>query len=370
MAIYNDLPLYEAKINMNNDETGMFCISLVDEPATESNFIAFSKHKELITYSVQDEEQRKVFGLVMAADMPIYRIDENGREYYIIYSKETLAKMTEKYFAQGCQNNVDTMHNFMMVEGVNLTQMLIKNSEKGVVPKGFEEYADGSIFAEFKINNDNIWQSIKSGEYKGFSLAGYFEVEVKEDNNKEKEENKFMSKLKKIKSVLRSLLVEFGELSTDKGILTWQGDEELKVGDTVRGLDENGEDVAVADGEYTTDDNKTIVVVDGKVAEIVDTTEDVQEDEDVQEETNEEDVVDDNVADTDDETQDDEKDVRIKELEDLLAERDAEIAKLNERIKELEDEPAAKSAEVEFSKVVETEDNTPKGRMSKRGYKF
>ena len=64
----------------------MYCISLVDAPATQSNFIAFSEDKELLKYSVQDEEQRRVFGLVMAADMPIYRRSADGAEYYIVYS--------------------------------------------------------------------------------------------------------------------------------------------------------------------------------------------------------------------------------------------------------------------------------------------
>ena len=55
--------------------------------------------------------------------------------------------------------------------------MFVKDAEKGVNPKGFEEYADGSIFAEFHIMNDEVWNAIKDGTYKGFSLAGCFTVE-------------------------------------------------------------------------------------------------------------------------------------------------------------------------------------------------
>lgn len=358
MRTYNGLPLWEAKINMEDTETGMFCVSLVDEPATESNFLAFDKSKKLITYSIQDEEQRKVFGLIMACDMPIYRIGNGGYEYYIIYSRETLADMMEKYFAQGFQNNVDTMHNFEMEEGITLTQMFVKDTEKGVSPKGFEEYADGSIFAEYKIHNDDVWNSIKNGEYKGFSLAGYFTVEETFNKENKLKENKFMTKLNKIKAVLRSLLVEMGEVSTDKGILLWDGDEDIKVGDAVKGIDEEGNETQVADGEYTTEDKKVIVVADGKVTEIKEV-----EEEPIEEPTEE-------PIEAEDEPVEDEKDARIKALEDEIASKDKEIEELKAKIKELEDEPAAKSADEEFAKAEAKEDNTPRGKMSKRGYKF
>lgn len=356
MGTFKGLPLWEAKIDMSDPETGMFCVSLVDEPATESNFLSFDKDKKLITYSIQDEEQRKVFGLLMAADMPIYRIGEGGYEYYIVYSRRTLADMMEKYFAQGLQNNVDTNHNFQLEDGIILTQMFVKDSEKGVSPKGFEEYADGSIFAEYKIHNDDVWNSIKNGEYKGFSLAGYFTVE-ETFNKKIKEDNKFMAKLKKVKQILRSLLVEMGEVATDKGILVWDGDEDIKVGDTVKGLDAEGNEIDVADGEYTTDNKNVIVIADGKVTEIKE-VEELPVEEPVEAEE------------TTDENTEDEKDAKIAELENEITAKNAEIEELKAKIAELENEPAAKSAEEEFEKTLPKEDNTPKGKMSKRGYKF
>ena len=363
MATFNGLPLWEAKIDMGDAETGMFCVSLVDAPATESNFLAFNKDKKLVTYSIQDEEQRKVFGLIMAADMPIYRIGNGGYEYYIVYSRETLADMMEKYFAQGFQNNVDTMHNFELEDGITLTQMFVKDTEKGVNPKGFEEYADGSVFAEYKIHNDEVWDSIKNGEYKGFSLAGYFTIE-ETFNKKQKEDNTLMTKLKKVKQILRNLLVEMGEVSTDKGILTWSGDEDIKVGDAVKGMDEEGNDIEVADGDYTTEDGKVIVVADGKVTEIKE-PEEMPAEESIEKPTEE--LEDETPA---EEPKEDEKDAKIKALEEEIKAKDAEIEQLKAKIAELENEPAAKPAEEEFAKAEVKEDNSPKGKMSKRGYKF
>ena len=49
---------------------------------------------------------------------------------------------------------------------------------------------------------------------------------------------------------------------------------------------------------------------------------------------------------------------------------DAEIEELKAKIAELENEPAAKDVEQEFANAKETVDNSPKGKMAKRGYKF
>ena len=197
-----NLPIYEAKIDMNDDSVGMFVISLVNEPAVEKDFYVFSDDKKVLTYKVTNVEEQKVFGLVMAADKAIYRVDETGYEYYITYSKETIALMAEKYFKNGLQNNVDTNHNFQLEQGITLTQMFIKNTEKGINPTGFEDINDGSLFAEFHIENKEVWDNIKNGTYKGFSLAGCFVVEEKKDEYDEILEmiNKIKNKMQKEKN--------------------------------------------------------------------------------------------------------------------------------------------------------------------------
>lgn len=71
-----------------------------------------------------------------------------------------------------------------------------------------------------------------------------------------------MDKFQKVKLTLQKLLLQFGEVSTDKGLLEYTG-EELVVGAEVF-ID--GE--PAPDGEYKIAEDKVIVVADGKVAEI------------------------------------------------------------------------------------------------------
>ncbi len=200
------LPIYRASIS--DDEAGMFAISLVDEPAVESNFLYFSEDKRPMVFSIQDEEKRIVRGVVMEADKLIYRRDETGFEYYITFDADTIRLMAQKYLRDGFSNNVDTMHNGNLEEGVEMVQWFISDKEHGVNPEGFENIADHSLFAEFHVINDTIWEEIKAGTYKGFSLAGIFEavpVEMRQVNEPEKDDvlGDIQDLLEKINNKLR-----------------------------------------------------------------------------------------------------------------------------------------------------------------------
>lgn len=275
------IPVYDALIT--DDDCGMNRISLVDAPAVDADFLAFAKDKALQMYSVSDEEKRIVRGVIMRADYPIYRRDKRG-EYYVIYKADTIRKMAEKYLLESKQNEVNLDHQEDTdVDGVQMVQWFIKDTSNGINPAGFEEIADGSLFAEFHVVNDEVWASIKEGTYKGFSLEGVFDMQP-ETNVSEVEEivdvldgifsklykNDKMSKLARLKEALSKILVECGNVTTDKGILYWESDADLKEGDEVFVEDAEGNRTPAPSGDYTTSDGKVIVVVDGKVAEIKD----------------------------------------------------------------------------------------------------
>lgn len=281
----NGIPVYDAIIT--DEETGMLKISLVDDPAVMSNFLAFDKDKKVLMFAVEDEEKRLVLGVVMRADFPIYRYDKKAGEYYVLYKADTIRTMAEKYLAEGRQNNVNTMHEDNSdVEGVQMVQCFIKDSAKGIVPAGFDDIADGSLFAEFHVTNDEVWDAIKAGTYQGFSLEGIFDLVPEKDQEEvddivslldgafsrlfKNSNTKTMSKIKKLKAMLAQALMELGNVTTDKGILVWDGDDDLKAGDAVFFEDADGNRTTPEDGDYKTEDGKVIVVVEGKVSEIRD----------------------------------------------------------------------------------------------------
>lgn len=204
--LYKGKKVYKAALTENPEETGMYFISLVDCPAVESNFLVFNKDEEVktLSFKVENEEKRIVTGLVMACDRPILRQDFNGL-YYILYDKDTIIAMAERFLGMGIANNVDTNHNFEVEDGVFLREMYIKDSERGISPKGFEDVEEGSLFATYHITNDEVWEKVKSGEFKGYSLAGVFkEVEFSEveDDITEEEYNEIMGLINNIKEAL------------------------------------------------------------------------------------------------------------------------------------------------------------------------
>ena len=288
MVTIDGFPVFDALVT--DDETGMFKISLVDAPAVMTDFVAFGNQRRTQLYAVENEEKRLIFGVVMRADFPIYRRDDRLGEYYVVYKPDTIRKMAEKYLAESRQNDVNTMHEAGSdVDGVQMVQWFIQDSTRGIVPEGFD-VPDGSLFAEFHVINDEVWEAVKDGTYKGFSLEGVFDFvpetsveEVKEmvdecDGEFEAMFKKIqtiitketMSKIDRFKARLAKLLAAFGSVSTDKGVLAWDGDEDLKAGDAVYILDDEGNRTDAEDGEYVTTDAKTIVVADGKVSEIRD----------------------------------------------------------------------------------------------------
>jgi hypothetical protein len=162
----------------------------------------FDKDKPLFQFKVEDEEKQIFTSLIMCANRPIYRVANSGYEYYIIYSKETLEKMSMKMMKEGTQNLFNFNHETNnTTDCITCLELYIKDIEKGINPKGFEDVEDGSLFGSFKVEDKEVWEMIKANNL-SISLEGYFTInEINNNFNK----NTKMSKLEKIKQ----LLVEF-----------------------------------------------------------------------------------------------------------------------------------------------------------------
>lgn len=287
MTTIDGIPVYRVLVDDEND--GMVRVSLVDDPAVMSDFVAFDAQKRSQTFAVEDEDKRLVFGVVARADFPIFRKDDRHGEHYVIFPAESIREMAQKYLTEGRADNVDEMHDGDDVEDVHLVQWFIKDSAKGINPEGFDDIADGSLFAEYHVEDDEIWQQIKDGTFKGFSMEVFYTLQPEENAGYVREAvedadgmfERIMAALtnpanmviKKRNNLLRKLgryLSSFATVTTDKGVLAWDGDEDLKAGDRVYIEDADGNRENAPDGDYTTEDGKVIVVADGAVSEIRD----------------------------------------------------------------------------------------------------
>ena len=158
-----------------DDESGVTAIALVDQPAIDSNWMAFSQQTEY-KFAVKDEEKRIIEGYFMVADLLIPRIGEQGEKFFVKFSAKTIEQIREKQSRLGLNNNFNLMHDPRQIaEGVYMLDNLIIDNERGkVAPKEFEKVPNGSLWGSAKVDNDEIWEQVKNGEFKGFSVEGMF----------------------------------------------------------------------------------------------------------------------------------------------------------------------------------------------------
>ena len=170
----------------NEDDWGVHAISVVESPAIEKDFLMFSKDEkeayQANCIKLMNEEKRIAVGPVLIPEMEIYRNDPKNGEYYIKFSKDTVRKASELYLTRGNQHNVTEEH-AQMVEGVSLIESWVT---EGAIDKaahlGFKVPA-GTWMGTMKINNDEIWSKVKSGDLKGFSIEGMFTQLSEEPKN-------------------------------------------------------------------------------------------------------------------------------------------------------------------------------------------
>jgi hypothetical protein len=170
-----EFPIYELMISEDLDDNAeVSYVALVDRPAIQRNWNAF---KQNFKFEIVSEEKRIISGPLMLADSPIYRSDSTHGEYYVVFSKDTIFKIAQKFFKKGYQNNVNLMHDqSQQVDGITMFESFISDKDRGIsAMKGFEDAPDGSWFGSFKVENDEVWAKVKAGQFKGFSVEGIFE---------------------------------------------------------------------------------------------------------------------------------------------------------------------------------------------------
>ena len=338
------LPIYNALISDDNE--GIFVISLVDAPATETNWMCF-KEQEDVKFSIVNEDEHILAGVVMVADKPIYRIAPDGSEYYIVFSKDVIKRMAEKMLDDNTFNNIDIQHdgNIIPRDKVKLVELFIADEAKGIKPN-YLDVPDGSLLANYKIYDDELWNMAKSGVLNGFSLEGVFST-IRYEHNKNIKHNK----MSKIKEMIKSILVQLGEVTTDKGILTYDGE-------LAKGVEVKNEDGSKpADGEYKIDDDKYIVVKDGYVEEIKEVEEEMAEDKPKEDKPKADEKPQEKPADEKPKDDGEAKPNDVEELKKLVDEHTALLTELGDRlkaleelVKELNETPAVEPIEQEYSK--------------------
>ena len=350
--LYNGIPVFA--VNVESEDCTITTISLVDEPAMELQMQMFDK-KETVKFSLQDEVKHNIVSCIVRTDFPILRLTPEGNPYYIVFNRETSEILCQRLMRDGFQQNISLDHNGKLIEGIQLQEVFIKDSNRGISPIGFEEAAEGSLFGVYHITDDQLWKDCIEGRFGGVSLESYIDLQKfnKIDNKKTK------NIMSKIKDALKRLLMEFNTLSTDKAELYWEEDTELMVGYKVFVEDESGNKVPAMDGEYISDENK-IKVAGGVVTEIEKKEVDdmpaevpAEKKEDVMEEPAKEEPAKEEPAKEEPTTEEpkDDNTEKVAELEKKVADLETKLADLEAKLAEIATAPAAQPVIDEFENI-------------------
>jgi hypothetical protein len=168
--INKDLPIYEIRIDLDDENTGIDFNSLVHDPAHEITFHSFNKQQRFQF----NDEKKIVTGIAISADTPIYRND-GTEEYYVVFKKDAISDIIHDYARNGRFNNVNFEHNNENIEGVYMIGSYQIDNDKGfTAPERFKDASDGSWITSYKFENEEMYKRVKKGEVKGFSVEGTF----------------------------------------------------------------------------------------------------------------------------------------------------------------------------------------------------
>lgn len=175
-----DLPRYEIRINLNDDETGIKKVSLVESPATQVEWMMFNK-ENYYEFKTQSAEKRIIVAPVVLADTDIYRRDETGYEYYITFSPEDIENGVKKFFLNKnlYKNNIEHSKNYD-INGLTLIESWIVDDPANdkSASLGFKNITKGTWMGTYWITDEKLWEeTIKTGVVKGLSIEGLFGLE-------------------------------------------------------------------------------------------------------------------------------------------------------------------------------------------------
>ena len=158
---------------LDDDEAiGVEAISVVENPAIESDFIALNNQE--IKLAEINKEKRLLMGALLIPKKPIYR--KSGEdEYYIFFSEKTIEKASQLYLQNGNQSET-TLEHKEQLKGLTLVESwIVEDKAKDKTALYGLDVPVGTWMGSVKVENEDVWNEyILTKKCKGFSIEGMF----------------------------------------------------------------------------------------------------------------------------------------------------------------------------------------------------
>ena len=205
------MKIEELFIDEEQMKSGVLAISLVEEPAIEEYMVYMNQNRMNVCLAAVVEEKRMIISPALIPNKMIYRYNEQtNEEFYIYFNKNTVRRCMENYMTE--HFNKFTIDHKSQTNDVKLMECWMVDNPKNdkINHYGFN-VNEGTWCVSLKIENDQLWDSIKNKKRKGLSIEGYFT-------------NKFQKygkddKIEQIKSIYFSDLSEDEKIKKIKNII-------------------------------------------------------------------------------------------------------------------------------------------------------
>lgn len=263
---------YLMTFDEKDKDKGVFAMSLVSNPAMESEWVALKN--EPLKLKGLNKKEGILLGVAMIPNKPIYRNDENG-EYLIEFSNDSIKNIAHQFVKRGNVNNSTVEHELQLgKEVVNVVESWLIEDDVHDKTRlhGIKEPV-GSWAVKMKVNDPELYEKAANGELKGISIEGFFDKKLVTLNNDENMSKSIADEIKEGFSEIAKLFkkeqkateTKLGSATLEDGetVVQYEGESlEAGISATV-----NGEPVPV--GTHVTQDGMTIVVEEaGTIASV------------------------------------------------------------------------------------------------------
>ena len=174
-------------VMVDEDYHGVDLISLVDAPAIEENWIALNGDVRL---ELADQDKQLLIGAALVPLKPIYRRNEQGEEYYIHFSKETIEKTAYRFMRHGLLGNTNLQHDEKLNGNTVVESWLVMDERDKAYALGLNPPI-GTWMVAMQVEDKQFWDEyVKTGKVKGFSIEGEFASRIYLDKANIKTDNR------------------------------------------------------------------------------------------------------------------------------------------------------------------------------------
>lgn len=177
------------------DEDEVFAVSLVEDPAIQTNFVFFSKEsddskpsikKEIHNLQTVDKEKRIVMGPALVPEQLILRKDKEKDEmFYGVFGKEQIRKASEQFMKNKYNDSV-TLNHLSKVNKVTVVEnWIVEDTKQDKSSLYGYTVPEGTWMMSMKIEDDTLWDEfVRTGEVKGFSIEAQLSRKIRKQKQK------------------------------------------------------------------------------------------------------------------------------------------------------------------------------------------